>query len=343
MGAAASTANVPPVELTICVEGETPFGTSVSGKWANQSLLSVVIVPFLNNLQKEGRDANLYNPKMLAAVTVAGTPLSIHNEKQGGPPSIYCSVAEIYLNVGGGEFFGRTLPVVLSMHNDDEKARPGFISRMVSGDSLTFKIYLGSDILFSTELPGKWLQKPAREALVEPFLENFNASSRNKGQPLQPSEIDGLKVDGVVEPTGAAALDAPAKTFAPPKGGTVHVHLIVNASRSAEYPFEPQRSLRTKPQQQQQQQQQQQPVEQRSEGGGPAAAETSQCAGSSSDHASMAGTRAEVEEPPSSLSTAAVGSGKMKLQPLENAPLLPALEKVPTWDEEFDEIKFTVC
>ena len=121
----------------------------------------------------------------------------------------------------------------------------------------------------------------------------------------------------------------------------MHVHLIVNASRSAEYPFEPQRSLRTKPQQQQQQQQQQ-PVEQRSEGGGPAAAETSQCAGSSSDHASMAATRAEVEEPSSSLSTAAVGSGKMKLQPLENAPLLPALEKVPTWDEEFDEIKFTV-
>ena len=68
------------------------------------------------------------------------------------------------------------------------------------------------------------------------------AAARSQAPPLPPDDLRmldpraGLQVDGIVSPSGAEALRAPAKAFLGPGGGTAHVRLLLCAEAAARLP-----------------------------------------------------------------------------------------------------------
>lgn len=216
------------IKLLVTIKGDGEiFASELKSKHLKHSLLHIVIEPFLRNVAKERKNNELYTLQMLAEVQVAGTTVGLNAGTSA--LSIHSTTGEIISTISGSSSTAsEPVKVTLTMHNDSEKARPRFIARLAGGlvnpQQTRFKVFLGQNLGFSTELNRKWLSKPAREALVLPFLEFYHSAAL--GPRLQNADVVGLKIDGVVSPSGAEALHSPPKDFITP-GGVTHVHILV--------------------------------------------------------------------------------------------------------------------
>lgn len=108
---------------------------------------------------------------------------------------------------------------------DGPPPKPKFLARMSrflmagSGSgSAVLHVSVGGFAL-QTELSAKWLRRPAWEAIVEPFLEAYNASNMpGTQQKLKVADVVGLRIDGVA--MGKAALMQPPAELVGAKLGT---------------------------------------------------------------------------------------------------------------------------
>jgi hypothetical protein len=243
MGGAAGTlrhTNLPDaIDLHVGIKGESDsewFKTTLTAKWLERSLLHLVVIPFLQTLQKE-RKSHAYTLHMLAGVEVGSMQLALDSGASGANHSIHSTVAEI---LSAMSEVSPPVHVTLAMHSDEEKAKPTFVRRMMSGLRLggsgahAFCVHLASQHS-TTELSAKWQAKPAQDALVAPFLEHYNATVASEGASLRVADIVGLSIDGAAL-SGADALRAPPKDFAGARGTTTHVHLVVRDELKASFP-----------------------------------------------------------------------------------------------------------
>ena len=81
-----------------------------------------------------------------------------------------------------------------------------------------------------------------QSAINQQSIDSRAAAARSQAPPLPPDDLRmldpraGLQVDGIVSPSGAEALRAPAKAFLGPGGGTAHVRLLLCAEAAARLP-----------------------------------------------------------------------------------------------------------
>ena len=216
----------------VSIKGETPYKTMVPGKWAKQSLVDVVIVPFLKTLQKDGKLSPGHTLQMVSGVTFGTTPISLNHDGL----NVHRSLAELFDAASNGCGSNENpVPVEISMHSDGDKVKPRFLHRVASSLHVgppPFKVfvYIG-EYAMGTELHGKWQTRPALESLVVPFLEHYN--TLGLGPKVAVDDVVGLAAEGIVSPTGADALKAPAKSLGGMDGAPAHVHLIVRGSEAA--------------------------------------------------------------------------------------------------------------
>jgi len=209
------------VDVEIGIKDDDLFGTQLIGANLKKPLLSILISPFLKKMAAAKHDSHRFSLQMLAHVHVEQGEISL-NHSTG--MSVYSSAGDVLNSAGGSG-----VRVILTLHGDEEAAKPRFLARLMSGlhlhaSSAAFKVFLG-DVGLQTELNRKWLAKPAVESLVAPFLDCYNAKGL-PGPPISVVDVAGLTVEGVVAPTGREALQAAPRDFAV-AGGTTYVHITL--------------------------------------------------------------------------------------------------------------------
>lgn len=222
------------IAISVCLKGETSYSSLVSSKWASHKLVDVVLAPFLKTLQKERKEAGeagKYTLAMISLVMLQTTNISLHHDGH----NIHTRLVDLVAACGdGGGVPGNPIKIEISMHADEEHAKPRFFKRMMSlgphvGPApLRVQVVIGStDHRMGAEISAKWQSKTMQEAVVMPLLEHYNSIASVK---LRIDDVVGLAVDGVDAPTGAAALKVPVKSLSGHLDGeTMHVRLEVRA------------------------------------------------------------------------------------------------------------------
>ena len=159
------------IKILIGLCGQSQWSSIIRAKWAKEPFLKVVIIPFLQTLQKENnnKEADL---QMLASVHVNDELISLNHSSK----SVYSTTASVLMS----GLIDSAVEVTIQLHKDvDAVAKPQhFLQRLATklhleASTTCYHVFLGESTLYgsATELNQKWQAKPAMEALVLPYLE----------------------------------------------------------------------------------------------------------------------------------------------------------------------------
>lgn len=163
------------------MSGSEPLRAEITGKHASKPLLNVVILPFLKALQQNNPAHKSTSLRMVSSVHVNDELISLNHAGL----SIHSPANEVLAQAAGDGFGTEQKPVLvtLQVHPDDNRAKPRYmLSRIATGlhlepNTASFNVYIEGALRSGcgTDLSPKWQNKPAMEALVQPFLDFYNS------------------------------------------------------------------------------------------------------------------------------------------------------------------------